>query len=297
MEQDRARVSRASKPVPFLKWLGGKRRLIPKVKHLFPKTFKTYIEPFVGAGSILFHLKPEKAVIADAHKDLINSYQWIKKDPEGLNEILGILKDHHTAERFYTCRMAFNANRDLDLLRAARFVYLNCKCYNGLCRYNQSGGFNAPLHKISHLTRKIPFPEEIVEVSRYLQGVEIFHCDFREIPTPFEPGDFVVIDPPYWPYWKQGFTNYTGTGFIEKDQMDLLTLIDALTDYGVLVMAWNSDVDAVHRLYHRYHREAVSVKSCVGQKSYEGKKKLRYELCITNYDPDTSTVIPNLGEL
>lgn len=277
---------------PFLKWVGGKTRMLAKVAHLLPRVFNTYHEPFLGGGAFLFHLQPERAVVSDVQRDLIQTYTHLRDSPEEVITALEYLKSEHDAEFFYDVREAFRD--DLDSLtprRAACFIYLNCKCYNGLCRYNKKGQFNAPLHKLDHMKRCIPTRKALQGVSAYLQKVDIVESDFRCFTTNPLPGDFILIDPPYWPYWEQGFTGYTGDGFKKEDQWDLVRMFNQFTDTGVMAMLWNSDVPAIHELYDKYDRHPFSVKNCVGQKSYDGKKKSRSELCILNYDPKTLEVM------
>jgi DNA adenine methylase len=293
---------------PILRWVGGKRRLIPKVAHLLPKTLDgTYYEPFIGGAALLTHLKPAKAVIGDACGSLLNVYRQLVVNREATVEAINHLRDLHdsgTPEEgsalFYATRKSFNEQLDgWSPLAAAQFVYLICKCFNGLCRFNGKGGFNAPLHKIGHTWRPIPSNEVLNELADYLQAHVIVPeaMDCKVWFSIYEPamvaGDFLMVDPPYFPYWEQGFTGYsTGSAFTTEDQLWLRDTLERLWQRGVRIMAWNSAVPATADAYAKWQGDVVSVKQCVGVRLYDGKRKDRHEACMINYNPETEKVLP-----
>lgn len=263
------------------------------------------------------HMQPANAVISDACADLLNVYRQVVADPDTLADELAHIGKLHVengydggSELYYRIREEFNSRPPEDRMsgkHALYFIYLLCKCYNALCRYNSKGGFNAPLHKISHMTRPVPSKDHLKEVAAYLHGQVI--ADHRGWPsgkTDFTswlaryredicPGDFVMIDPPYFPYWEQGFTTYSNGGFDDAAQYALRDALDEFWQKGIMVMAWNSAVPKAIDAYSNWPTRTVSVKNCVGNKSYEGKKKDRFELCMTNYDPATCEVLPYVG--
>lgn len=312
---------------PLLKWVGGKRRLLPKIAHLLPKLPITgrYFEPFVGGGSLLVHLQPSSAAIADACSDLMNLYWWVAKEPGVLAGWAKVLKHQHEAgtvdegsSYYYGVREQFNANKGHSTgLHAAMFLYLMSKCYNGLCRYNSKGGFNAPLHKLSHMKSYIPSElSDFLAISEYLNEAVIpYHaCTPEELACPCgndvrstvakwsalldgpARGDFIMVDPPYFPYYEQGFTSYSnGAAYTDEDQRWLRDWLVDCWKRGVRVMAWNSAMPKTYAYYEEWLVTEVTVKNCVGSKSYEGKKKDRVELCMINYDPATGDLLSFRG--
>jgi DNA adenine methylase len=238
---------------PFLKWAGGKRQLLPEIRKYVPKRYKLYFEPFVGAAAVLFDIQPQTAIINDANAELVNCYRVIKRDPEGLIACLRDHRDKNNEKYFYHLR---KLDRDpsfatlTDIERAARIVYLNKTCYNGLFRVNSQGQFNVPF---GNYTNPNIVDEVVIRaVSRYLNEahVEISNDDFAAAVSGAARGDFVYLDPPYDPVSDtSSFTGYNLNNFDKNEQRRLKTICDDLTQRGCKVLLSNSATDFIRELY------------------------------------------------
>jgi DNA adenine methylase len=247
---------------PFLKWAGGKRQLLPEIRKYVPREFGTYFEPFVGAGAVLFDLQHSPAVINDANEELINCYRVIKSNPEELIRLAGKHEWNDSKDYFERLR-ALDRKPGLHMLspeeRAARVIYLNKTCFNGLYRVNGQGHFNVPYRKHDK-TPQVVDPEVIRAVSGYLNGarVEIKCGDFRGAVAGAGRGDFVYFDPPYDPVSKSAaFTGYASGGFGREQHGALKRVCDELTERGCQVLLSNSDTEFVRGLFRNRRRYAV----------------------------------------
>lgn len=270
---------------PFVKWVGGKRQLLPELEKKMPKlsNINTYYEPFIGGGALFFKLQPKKAVINDYNKELINAYQVIRDD---VDELINDLSKHKNEEEyFYDIR---EVDRKLDFVgwsdvrRASRFIYLNKTCYNGLYRVNSQGFFNTPFGRY-----KAPnYVNEYVlkEISLYLNENEItiLSSDFSEAVRDAKKGDFVYFDPPYQPLSEtSNFTGYTQGGFDELQQIRLKELCDSLDKKGVKFMLSNSNVPFIQNLYKDYNIDVIFAKRSINS---NGKKRGNVEeVLVSNY--------------
>ncbi len=256
---------------PFLKWAGGKRRLLPELLARAPKHFVRYHEPFLGGGALFFALRPERASLADAGEELVNTFQVVQSQVEPLLSLLRLHQSNHSPSHFYATRGEKSA---APLQQAARMIYLNKTCFNGLFRLNAAGQFNVAMGQQ-------PSPE-IVQADRLracaqaLQGAEIACQDFRLLRA--QKGDFVYFDPPY----DGGYTGYTPQGFTSEDQADLAALALKLHGEGVQVLLSNADTPYVRSLYREGPFRVEQVRaprsiSCCGS----GRKPAK-EILITN---------------
>lgn len=249
-------------PQPFLKWAGGKRQLLHEIKKYVPTSRGTYFEPFVGAGAVLFDLRPPRAVINDANEELVNCYRVVKSNPEELIRLAGEHEAHDSKEYF---RMLRSLDRKPGLRaltpeeRAARVIYLNKTCFNGLYRVNSRGHFNVP-YRNHDKPPQVVNPHVIRAVSSYLNDahVEIRWGDFVEAVADAGGGDFVYFDPPYHPASETAsFTSYASGGFGEEEQKKLKRLCDDLTRRGCRVLVSNSATDFIRGLYGNGKRYTV----------------------------------------
>lgn len=261
---------------PFVKWAGGKNGLINSLISFIPKNFNSYFEPFVGGGALFFYLKnlnilnSKKIYLNDKNAELINAYKQIKINPNKLLEELEILKNNHSKEYFYKIR---NLDRDFDfyslseVFRAARFIYLNKTCFNGLCRYNAKGNFNTPMG--SYKNPKIYDKDLIFSVHKVLKNVSITNKDFEVVSLKAKKGDFIYFDPPYYPINKtSSFVSYTDN-FSANEQIRLYKLFKMLDCEGIKVLQSNSNTDFIKELYKDFEIiEVISKRAinCKGDK-------------------------------
>jgi DNA adenine methylase len=274
---------------PLLKWVGGKRRLIPKIEHLFPTDFKNYYEPFIGGGAIFLYLKDisykRTWFINDKNSDLINCYEQIKWYPEEVFNSLRKIAVLNSKELYYSVRDRFNEHSCHPIMQSALFLYLSSKCFNGLIRYNKSGRFNTPIHAKGHEDRKIPTLETIMDLHHMLNRTKISCVDWSLAIETAKTGDFVVLDPPYYPISNTAnFTSYTGDGFGVDEQEKLAKTMSALADRGVMVMAFNNYLKETFNLYKKDPRNRIfriKVKRYLRMDGSNAHKS--YEMCVINY--------------
>jgi DNA adenine methylase len=235
---------------PVLKWTGGKRQLLPQLLPRLPRQIATYYEPFVGGGALFFALanagRFKRAVIADANADLINVYRQVRDKPVA---VLVELRKHaraHCEKHFYTERELLIGN--YGVTGAARLIYLNQTCFNGLYRVNKAGKFNVSFGR--YAKPRIVDVEGIERASMALQGVEILHSDFADVVTGARTGDACYFDPPYIPASKgSNFTAFHSDGFGIKDQERLAKTMLACAARGAYVLLSNSDTLESRRIY------------------------------------------------
>lgn len=269
---------------PILKWAGGKRQLLPQIIPLIPDNINRYFEPFLGAGAVLFELQPGRAVVNDTNAELINVYSTIKNNVDELVEILKQHDKNHCKEFYYEIRNIDRNNEKYQLMsdtqKAARTIYLNRTCYNGLYRVNNAGYFNTPLGR--NTTMQIVNENGIRSISEYLRKNEIkFLCgDYKTAMKGMRKADFVFLDPPYYPIAKDSFVRYDSSPFGIRKQEELKKQCDVLNDRGIRFIQTNSDCDEIKELYKNYHLIEVDVRRSINAK-VEGRKDK--EIIITNY--------------
>lgn len=273
---------------PILKWVGGKRQLLDSILPLIPE-YTTYYEPFVGGGAVLFHTQPKKAVINDSNEELINIYTVIKEEPEALISLLEKHRQENSQEYFYEVR-ALDRDREryselTAVQRAARIIYLNKTCYNGLFRVNRAGEFNSPWGKYKN--PNITNETTIRAMSHYLNKAKItVMCgDYREALKGLRKGAFVYLDPPYMPISSSSsFTGYTAEGFGVMEQKELKKQCDLLNKKGIKFLLSNSCCEFIEDLYKDFIVERVSAKRAINAKA-EGRGVID-EVLVRNYELD-----------
>lgn len=251
---------------PVVKWVGGKRQLLPEIRKYIPEKFTTYYEPFLGGGAVLFDIQPKRAVVNDINSELINLYEVIRDNVELLIEDLG--KHKNDSEYYYRIREKDRQpevyNKMTKIERASRIHYLNKTCYNGLYRVNKAGQFNVPFgkYKNPNITNEVT----LRAVSQYFNNAQIvFRCtDFEEAVKGIKKGDFVYFDPPYDPVSdSSNFTGYAMGGFDKNEQIRLKKLCDKLNDKGIKFLLSNSDTDFIIDLYSEYKIEIIKANRTV----------------------------------
>lgn len=252
---------------PFLKWVGGKRQLLPKIIEHLPKNIRElrYFEPFIGGGAVLFHLQPENAVINDFNKELINVYNVVK---DNLDDLIVDLKKHkNTSEYFYQIRGLDRTDEFLSLSevqRASRIIYLNKTCFNGLYRVNNAGEFNAPFGRYKN--PNIVNEPTLKAVSNYLNlnNIEILSGDYSEALKLADENSFVYFDPPYHPISEgSNFTGYVQGGFNIYDQAELRAVCDELNKKGIKFLLSNSASPFILDQYKDYDINIVKAKRAI----------------------------------
>jgi len=229
---------------PFLKWAGGKTQLLPTLLNYVPTHFHTYIEPFLGGGALFFELQPVKAILADSNPELINCYTMVR---DRVEDVIKVLSDYPYSEEFY---YAIRAERPRDpVMRAARMIYLNRTCYNGLYRVNKQGQFNVPFGRYTNPV--ICDPERLRAGSYALRNAELRCVDYQEMLCKYvKPGDFVYLDPPYHLVSKYSdFKRYTAEFFYIDDQRILAKMARELAAQGCYVLVSNSYCDFILDIY------------------------------------------------
>jgi DNA adenine methylase len=270
---------------PVLKWVGGKRQLLDILTPLLPKKITTYCEPFVGGGALLFGLQPNNAYVNDINDELIRVYKVIKNDVESLINTLQEFKNE--AGYFYAVR---NWDRDKikyallpDVEKAARILYLNKTCYNGLFRVNNAGEFNTPFG--SYRKPNIVNAPALRAVSSYLNAaaVHLSSLDYAEVLKTLPNGAFVYLDPPYDPVSDtSSFTGYSRGGFSRDDQIRLRKSCDELHKRKLKFMLSNSATDFIKEQYAAYHITIVQAKRPVNS---DGAKRGEVdEVVVRNYE-------------
>jgi len=252
---------------PFLKWAGGKQQLLPAILDRLPERCATYYEPFIGGGAVFFALAARgafrRAVLADGNADLVSAYLGIRGDVEGVIRRLSRMK--HDEETFYRIRAIDPAKRDLPH-RAARVIYLNRTCYNGLFRVNSKGVFNVPFGR--YKKPRILDRENLRRVSRALQRITILKADFEKAVARVKPGDVVYFDPPYVPVSRtSSFTAYAADAFGVDEQIRLAELVRALRDKGVYALLSNADAPISRELYDGLHVQVVEARRAINSRA------------------------------
>ena len=216
---------------PFLKWAGGKTQLLSELHKYIPINFNKYIEPFIGGGAMFFSLNPHESIIADSNEELVITYRQVK---EAVNDIIEHLETFEHSEEFYYNIRSLDP-KDLEhSYRAARLIYLNKTCFNGLYRVNKKGQFNVPYGKGngSFLNEEV-----LRNASEFLTDTTIINSDYLDILNKFAAeGDFIFLDPPYYPVGKYSdFKRYTKEFFYHEDQVRLKEEFDRLVSRQVKI--------------------------------------------------------------
>lgn len=264
---------------PFIKWAGGKSALLPTLIKFFPPriSIRNYYEPFLGGGAVFFALQPPRAILCDSNRDLIELYQLVRDDVENL---IGRLKLFYNDKDFYYRVREQDPSASSPLARAARFIFLNKTCYNGLYRVNSKGKFNVPFGRYTNPL--ICDAEGLRASSLALKNATLLNTDFEKAIEDAEAGDFIYFDPPYYPLNStSSFTSYTSAGFGESEQIRLARVVKDLTVRGVNVMVSNSDSGTIRELYSGFRINEILASRAINCKA-NGRGKIP-ELVITNY--------------
>lgn len=265
------------KPSPILKWAGGKTQMLDSLISSMPEKYINYIEPFIGGGALYFHLNNAHSIIADSNPELINLYREIADHCE---DVIDILKTYKNDEDMYYEIRGKDWLQCSKTEAAARMIYLNRTCYNGLYRLNRRGGFNTPFGK--YRNPHICNEEKLRLASKLLKTSTIIRDDYLNVlKTYAKEGDFIFLDPPYIPISDYAdFRRYTKEQFYESDHRNLAREVDRLVDLGCKVMLTNSNHPLVHELYSKYNIEVIQTKRNINSC---GKKRKGEDVIVTTY--------------
>ncbi|ULG74444.1 DNA adenine methylase [Macrococcus brunensis] len=269
---------------PFVKWVGGKRQLVPEIKkHIKLKSNTMYYEPFLGGGAVFLELQPSNAIVNDYNAELINAYNVIKNDVEALIEDLG--KHKNDEIYFYNLREQDrykDYHKVSNVERASRLIYLNKTCFNGMYRVNSQGYFNVPFGK--YKSPNIVNEFVLRELNAYFNEADIkfMSGDYEKSLIGISKNSFVYFDPPYAPIsTTSNFTGYTESGFDHKEQERLRNVCNDLNDQGVKFLLSNANVPSIQELYQDYNIEIVNAKRNIN--SIGTKRGLVEEVLIRNF--------------
>lgn len=270
---------------PVVKWVGGKRQLLESLMPLFPETYTSYCEPFIGGGAVLFALQPKNAIINDINSELIGVYRAIKDDVEALLKRLAQFEN--TKECFYEVRgwdrNAEFYNQLTDIDKAARVIFLNKTCYNGLYRVNSAGEFNTPFGRYKN--PNIVNESTLRAVHEYFNtsDVTILNTSYSEAVQGLPEDSFVYLDPPYDPISvTASFTNYNAGGFSREDQIALRDCCRQLDAAGIKFMLSNSATEFIQEIYSDFNITIVPAKRAIN--SVGSKRGCVDEVVVRNYE-------------
>ena len=253
-------------PSPFVKWAGGKNSLVTSLLSYTHRQFSSYYEPFLGGGAFFFALYNQglrfRAHLSDVNGDLINSFKVVEEEPDALIMVLLEIQEEYLRSEnrasYYYGKRDWHPSSRID--SAARLIFLNKTCYNGLFRVNSRGEFNVPFGRYSR--PRIVDPQNVRAVSRALRktDAELRWSDYKNSISDCGDSDFVYLDPPYQPKNStSSFTDYTPGGFSETNQKELAREFEGLVDRGCTVLLSNSDTPLTRRLYARFKKTAITV--------------------------------------
>jgi DNA adenine methylase len=262
---------------PFLKWAGGKRQLLPELLSRVPRSFNDYIEPFLGSGALFFALEPKAAKLSDANCELIRTYVALRDRPQ---DVMVHLRRHRNDRDYFNEIRAQDPTTLGEDARAARLIYLNRTCYNGLYRVNRRGHFNTPFGSYKNPT--ICNDAVLLAASRALRGVALTCSDYSAAVGAAKKGDFVYLDPPYVPVSVYSdFKRYHSEPFGIDQHLQLKATFAALSARGCYVMLSNSHTPLTLELYGEWNLHQVSARRLIN-KNPTGRAAIP-ELLVTSY--------------
>jgi len=284
MDHQRIDPTELPRPIePFLRWVGGKRLLIKRLLRYLPPDarLRSYWEPFLGAGSLFFSIRPRKAVLSDLNSHLIQCYQQIRDNPSRVASYLNAHAAENSADHYYDTRDEYNRSKS-SAAQAARFIYLNKTCFNGVFRVNKNGEYNVPYGDKNNPL--FPSAAKLREVSQALGTAKLKVGSFADLLANVRSDDFIYLDPPYPPLnGTSYFTHYTADRFSNEDQESLADVFRDLDNKGCVLMMTNADTELVRKLYRGFRLTPLSVTRYVTCKSTRHRVD---ELVITNYKPE-----------
>ena len=257
------RPADAVRAKPFLKWAGGKTQLLEPILARFPQTYRRYHEPFLGGGAVFYALKPPRGILSDINQDLIHTYQALR---DNVDAVIEALRTHHASEEHFYRVRAQNSDSLNEIQCAARTIFLNRTCFNGLYRVNRKGQFNVPYGRYDNPT--ICNENNLRAVSQALQGADIKVASAFHVGRRARRDDMVYFDPPYDPVSPSAsFTSYSKFAFGRDEQARLAALFARLANRGVHVMLSNSDTRFIRDLYKGFRITRVHARRAINSRA------------------------------
>ncbi len=278
---------RSELPRPFLKWAGGKTQLLGQFRPFYPppERVRRYLEPFLGSAAVFFEVRrlfrPDEVILSDGNEELIQTYRSVR---DKVGELIRYLERHRRAhsEEHYRRTRSLDPRELPSAERAARFIYLNKTCFNGLYRVNRRGVFNVPMGRYAH--PPILDAANLRSASAALWNADLRVEPFTRLPAFARKGDFLYVDPPYDPVSRtSSFTSYTRGAFSREDQVRLAEIYRELSRRGCQVMLSNSDTPFIRRLYREFDLRKVSARRSINSRA--DRRGRVAELVVLNYAP------------
>lgn len=260
---------------PFLRWAGSKRQLVSTLASFWSDDYDRYVEPFCGSSALFFEIAPSRALLADKNGELIHTYEVLRDNPEELYTAATSLPRGKSA--YYRIRAQNSCNLSA-LDRAARFLYLNRFCFNGLYRTNQSGQFNVP--HASRGTGEFPSAQQFTAIAKLLVNAKLRVSDFGRTLNSARCGDFVYMDPPYAVTDRRMFREYTSRPFALRDLNRLVRHLDGLHERGVAFLVSYADCTEARRLFAPWHPRRIRVRRHIA--GFSSSRRHAYELLVSN---------------
>lgn len=260
----------------FLRWAGSKRKLLPSLLDLAPRGFDRYVEPFAGSACLFFSLRPQRAILGDINEELINTYREVKKRPD---EVIGCLSELNPSKTDYYRIRALDPSELSGPLRAARFIFLNRLCFNGLYRTNRQGEFNVPFG--GYRCGPIPSAESLRATASFLKRAALVSGSFERTLERVQSGDFVYLDPPYCIRARRVFNEYSHFSFGSEQLARLREHLDRINRMGVpFLVSYGLSREGRELAKGFRYREVVVQRQIAG---FSAKRRKNKELLITNY--------------
>ena len=263
---------------PFLKWPGGKRWLVLQYGKVFGFNYNRYFEPFLGGGAVFFYLQPHNATLSDINPELISLYKIMRDEPQKLAKLLTKHEKKHCSEYYYTIR---DSEFEDPIEAAARFLYLNRACFNGMFRVNKAGKFNVPIGTKTNFTYDIATFDEY---SKALGTVELTECDFAHTILQAGENDLIFADPPYTLSKKQNsFIKYNDRLFTWQDQERLFESLQLAKERGAIIISTNACHEDIKEMYleQGFYIKKVQHYSLISGKA--DKRRVQEELLISSH--------------
>ena len=259
----------------FLRWAGSKRQHVPLLKKFWSESYARYVEPFAGSAALFFAIRPRRALLSDLNGELVQVFKAVATEPEAVSRVLTRLRPGRSS--YYVVRSR-RPEEMRSATRAARFIYLNRFCFNGLFRTNRTGEFNVPYG--APKTDNVPTLEQLKACGALLRRASIVRADFRETLARVGPGDFVYMDPPYAVSNRRVFVQYGSALFTGQDLEELGELLTDIASRGAAFVASYADCGEARRAFRRWPRRRVPVRRNVA--GFSGARRTQYELYATN---------------